>query len=266
MSNLVQRVLAAAVFGPVFLALFWFGGYPLLAGVCAVVAAGIWEFYRMLAQKGLQPWAIFGFAAALIWCFTAFIFGLDAFPLFFTALLLISLVGALCTPCNRLLNAGATLFGVIYVGFLGSFILLIRNTFPNGASEQGAFSVLLLLGIWANDIMAYFSGRWFGKKHPFPTISPSKTEAGFIGGFAAALLIIGFGAHALGVFNITQSLILGLIVGIGAPVGDLVESMIKRDMNVKDTSELIPGHGGMLDRFDSVFFVFPCVYLYLLNL
>jgi phosphatidate cytidylyltransferase len=263
MSNLVQRVLAAAVFGPVLLVLFWFGGYALLAGVCAVVAVGTWEFYRMLTQKGLQPWVGFGILAALTWCLAAFIIGLNAFPLFFTALLLFSLVGALCTSGDRLLNAGGTLLGVIYVGFLGSFVLLIRNTLPNDASEQGAFAVLILLGIWADDIMAYFSGRWFGKKHPFPTISPGKTEAGFIGGLAAALLVIGFGAHTLGMFNITQSLILGLIVGIGAPVGDLIESMIKRDMNVKDTSALIPGHGGVLDRFDSVFFVFPCVYLYL---
>ena len=263
MSNLVQRVLAAVVFGPVLLALFWFGGYPLLVGVCAVVAVGTWEFYRMLAQKGLQPWVRFGIFSALIWCLAAFTLGLDAFPLFFTALLLISLVGSLCTPDDRLLNAGGTLLGVIYVGFLGSFVLLIRNTVLNDASEQGAFAVLILLGIWANDIMAYFSGRWFGKKHPFPTISPGKTEAGFIGGLIAALLLIGFGAHTLGMFNTTHSLILGLIVGIGAPVGDLIESMIKRDMDVKDTSDLIPGHGGVLDRFDSVFFVFPLVYLYL---
>ena len=163
------------------------------------------------------------------------------------------------TTGYRLLNAGGTLLGVLYVGFLGSFVLIVRNTLPVGASE---LAVLILLGIWANDTMAYFFGRWFGRWHPFPTISAAKTEAGFIGGLLSALLVIGFGGKVLGLFNIAQSLILGLLIGIGASLGDLVESMIKRDMDVKDTSELIPGHGGVLDRFDSALFVFPLVYLY----
>lgn len=265
MSNLAQRVFAAAIFGPVLLALFWLGGYWLFVAWCGVVAVGAWEFYRMLASKGLQPWTWFGIVASLVWCGFAFTTGLNAFSLFFSVLLFLAFAGALFVgqPGYRLLNAGGMLLGVCYVGFLGSFVLLVRNTSVIDASEQGAFAVLILLGIWADDVMAYFAGRWFGRWHPFPTISPGKTEAGFIGGLIAALLVMGFGAQTLGLFDSTQGLILGALVGIGAPLGDLVESMIKRDMEVKDTSQLIPGHGGVLDRFDSVFFVFPLVYLYL---
>lgn len=169
----------------------------------------------------------------------------------------------LSQPGERLLNAGGTLLGILYVGFLSSFVLVVRNTSLVDASEQGAFAVLILVGIWADDVMAYFCGRWFGRWHPFPTISPGKTEAGFIGGLIAALLVMGYGGQTFAHFDLTQSLILGCIVGICAPLGDLIESMIKRDLDVKDTSALIPGHGGVLDRFDSVFFVFPVVYLYL---
>ncbi len=258
-SNLVQRALAAAVFGPVLVVLFWLGGYGLLVGWGGVVSVGVWEFYRMLSQKGLHPWTGFGIVATLSWCAVASFFHLNAFALFFAVLLLVMFSVALFRDSvgHRLLNAGGTLLGVLYVGFLGSFVLVVRNAL----SGQGA--VLILLGIWANDVMAYFFGRWFGRCHPFPAISPSKTEAGFIGGLLSALLVMGFGAEVLGLFTVMQSLALGLLVGIGAPLGDLVESMIKRDMNVKDTSELIPGHGGVLDRFDSIFFVFPLVYLYL---
>ena len=260
-SNLIQRVLAAAVFGPVLVVLFWLGGYWLFVMWCGVVSIGTWEFYRMLSQKGLQPWTGFGIVISLFWCAVAFVIGPNAFAFFFLVLLLLIFSIALFqdTTGYRMLNAGGTLLGVLYVGFLGSFVLIVRNTLPVGASE---LAVLILLGIWANDTMAYFFGRWFGRWHPFPTISAAKTEAGFIGGLLSALLVIGFGGKVLGLFNITQSLILGLLIGIGASLGDLVESMIKRDMDVKDTSELIPGHGGVLDRFDSALFVFPLVYLY----
>ena len=264
-SNLAQRVLAAAVFGPVLLALFWLGGYWLFVVWCGVVAVGAWEFYRMLAQKGLQPWTMFGIVAVLTWCGFAFTAGLSVFPSFFSILLLVGLAGAffIGQPGYRLLNAGGMLLGVFYVGFLGSFVLLVRNTSAIDASQQGIFAVLILVAIWASDVMAYFSGRWFGRRHPFPTISPGKTEAGFIGGFVAALLVMVLGAQQLSLCDLNQSIFLGVLVGFGAPLGDLVESMIKRDMDVKDTSQLIPGHGGVLDRFDSVFFVFPLIYLYL---
>ena len=263
-SNLIQRVLAAAVFGPVLVVLFWLGNHWLFVMWCGVICIGTWEFYRMLSQKGLQPWTGFGIVISLSWCAVAFFVGPNAFAFFFLVLLLLMFSIALCrdTAGYRMLNAGGTLLGVLYVGFLGSFVLIVRNSLPVGASEQGQVAVLILLGIWANDTMAYFFGRWFGRRHPFPTISAAKTEAGFIGGLLSALLVTGLGGQVLGLFNIAQSLILGLLIGIGASLGDLVESMIKRDMDVKDTSELIPGHGGILDRFDSTFFVFPLIYLY----
>ena len=261
-SNLVQRVVAAAVFGPVLLALFWVGGYGLFALWCGVIGIGVWEFYRLLCGKGLHPWMAFGIFATLLWCALAFWVGRDAFALFFLCLSLSLFCLALFDPSDhRLLNAGGTLFGVIYVGFLGSFVLLVRDALP--AAERGPGAVLILLGVWANDVMAYFFGRWFGRRRPFPRISPGKTEAGFVGGLLSALLVVGVGARLFGPFDMAQSLALGLLIGIGAPLGDLVESMIKRAMDVKDTSALIPGHGGVLDRFDSLFFVFPLVYLYL---
>lgn len=264
-SNLLYRVLAAAVFGPVLLALFWMGGIPLLVGLCAVVLCGAREFYQMLAQKGLSPWPKLGMIAAPGWCVAVFVFGLDAFVPFFTGLFLLFLTLALFqnAPGMRLTNAIGAFSGVLYTGFLASFVPLVRNFSHRGESEQEAFATLLLLGIWAADVAAYFAGNWFGRKHPFPAISPGKTEAGFIGGLIAAIAVMTLGAQYLSAMPLREGIVLGLIVGIGAPIGDLVESMIKRDMGVKDTSALIPGHGGILDRFDSVFFVFPLVYLYL---
>lgn len=264
-SNLFYRVLAAAVFGPILLALFWMGGIPLLVGLCAVVLGGAREFYGMLAQKGLSPWPKLGMIAAPGWCVAVFFGGPNAFAPFFTGLFLLLLVMALFqnAPGLRLTNAIGTLAGVLYTGLLGSFVLMVRNFSHPGESEQKAFAALLLLGIWAADVAAYFAGNRFGRRHPFPGISPGKTEAGFIGGLIAAIAVMTLGVLYLSAMPLREGIVLGLIVGIGAPIGDLVESMIKRDMGVKDTSALIPGHGGILDRFDSVFFVFPLVYLYL---
>lgn len=262
MSNLVQRTLAAALFGPALLALFWYGGLPLLFVIGLIVAAGTHEFCRMLRAKAQHLWTKVAIFASLIWCGLAFFYGLQIWSLFFSCLFLSLLVLALfqSEPGTRLTNASGTLMAILYVGFLASFVILVRNyPLPN----NHLFAVLILLGIWASDIAAYFSGRAFGRWHPFPNISPGKTEAGFIGGIIAAVALTTYGTHLWHLLLPTQGILLGLIIGIGAPVGDLIESMIKRDMGVKDTSDLIPGHGGILDRFDSVFFVFPLVYLYL---
>ena len=267
-SNLTQRVLAAAVFGPVLLVLFWIGGFPLLVGLSGVVGAGTWEYYRMQEQKGLHPWTRFGVAASLAWCVWVYEFGSASllFPLAGLVLcLLVLALGRGDTGGFRLGDAGATLMGVLYVGFLGSFALLVRNFSKAEMSEGGAaaLAVLILIGIWAADIAAYFCGRFLGRRHPFPHLSPGKTGAGFVGGLAGALVTVPAGVQAFGLLCFWEGLGLGLVVGGGALLGDLVESMVKRDAEVKDASGIIPGHGGVLDRFDSFLSVYPLVYLYL---
>jgi phosphatidate cytidylyltransferase len=230
-----------------------------------VVGAGTLEYYWMQEEKGLQPWAWFGVSASLAWCGWVYRFGSVGLPYPLAGLLLFLLVMALRRRRTGfgLEDAGATLMGVLYVGFLGSFALLVRNFSGAERFEGGATAVLVLVGIWATDIGAYFSGRFFGRRRPFPHISPSKTEAGFAGGLVGALGTILIGSLALGLMSFQEGLGLGLVVGVGALVGDLVESMVKRDAGVKDASRTIPGHGGVLDRFDSFLFVYPLVFFYL---
>jgi len=165
----------------------------------------------------------------------------------------------------RLADAEATFIGTCYVGLLSAFALLVRNYSGFEPAEAGArwFAVLVLLGIWSTDIFAYFAGRFWGKRHPFPRISPGKTGAGFAGGIVGAVSVMIAGGNVLKLYSIPAGFSLGIVVGVGALWGDLVESMIKRNAGVKDASALIPGHGGVLDRFDSFLFVYPVVYLYL---
>ena len=269
-SNLTQRVLVALAFGPVFLVLFWVGGVPLLVGLCIVVAAGTWEFYRMQEHKGLQPWAWLGIAASLAWCVWFHFLGPGSllFPLLGLVLLVLSVAIVHGGPVFRVADAWATLAGVLYVGFLGSTALLVRNYSHAGVSEGGSpeLAVLVLAGIWTADTAAYFCGRAFGRRHPFPNISPGKTGAGCVGSVVGPLLVVMSGTRVLGVLSVAEGVGLGLVVGVGSLVGDLAESMIKRDAGVKDASGIIPGHGGILDRFDSFLFVYPLAYLYLVLL
>ena len=264
-SNLVRRVLVASVGVPILVSMFWFGGTFLLAGILVIAAGGTIEFLEMQKQKGLHPWKWFGTAASLIWCIWVHQFGIghSLFPILI--LLLTSLLLSLFSHRTetRFNDAFLTFVGVLYAGFLGSFALVIRNFSNSGGSDGKKIALLVLLAVWATEIAAYFVGRFFGKRHPFPTISPSKTCAGFVGGFAGALCTTFTGANLLGLSSLSAGLGIGIIVGLGAQLGDLVESMMKRDAGVKDSSAAIPGHGGILDRFDSFLFAFPLVYIYL---
>jgi len=261
-SNLMQRIGIAVVFVPILVALFWYGGIYLLFALGVIVAIGIREFCHMLQAKALSPWTPLAMVIGLLWVGVVFVYGLEAWPIFFSVVFLLLLMIALFKgePGWRLANAGGSLLAILYVAFLASFVILVRH-YP--MSQSHIFALMILGGIWISDTAAYFAGRLFGRWHPFPKISPGKTEAGFVGGIFAAVATIVWTAQTWDLLSLEQGVVLGIVVGVGAPVGDLVESMIKRDMGVKDTSELIPGHGGMLDRFDSVFFVFPLAYLFL---
>lgn len=188
---------------------------------------------------------------------------------------------------NALMNVAVTIMGAMYVSaFFGSLVglreLFVPADFPVYAhfpdagpfvSEEiasmiyrwGAWTVLTIFAsIWICDSAAYFAGRAFGKHKLFERVSPKKTWEGAIAGFLGAIAaFLVMQALVLPYLTVVQALICGMIVGIFGQLGDLVESLLKRDAGVKDSSSLIPGHGGVLDRFDSILFVSPLLFLYL---
>ncbi len=158
-------------------------------------------------------------------------------------------------PEQGLINAAVNLFGAVYIGFMFAYILLLRFL------PDGLFYVLFALGVtWANDSAAYFVGVLLGKHKLFPRISPKKSIEGYIGGIAGGLV----GAFVLALLfkkPMVPLLIISLFAVIAGQFGDLVESIIKRNAGVKDSGTFLPGHGGILDRLDSVLFAAPVVYL-----
>ncbi len=167
-------------------------------------------------------------------------------------------------------DAAFTVAGVVYVGLAFAHLVLLRYTDQSLAvatklgplSAGAAYLWLAFVGTWSADTFAFFVGSQFGKHKLAPAVSPGKTWEGTIGGVAGSIL----GVTALGAlcqFSLGHSAVIGLLVGVVAPMGDLVESSIKRFCGVKDSGRLLPGHGGVLDRFDSVMFAAPAVYYYL---
>ncbi len=188
---------------------------------------------------------------------------------------------------GSLVNIAVTLFGALYVGlFLGSLVglreLFIPEDFPvyayasqlgGGSSDAaaaglyrwGGYTVIALFAsIWVCDSAAYFAGRAFGRHRLFVRVSPNKTWEGAVAGFIAAVGVFLLArATLLPYMSVTDALVCGAIVGACGQTGDLAESLLKRDAGVKDSSSLIPGHGGVLDRFDSLLFVAPLMFVYL---
>src|SRR3990172_3791586 len=149
---------------------------------------------------------------------------------------------------------------VAYIGFLGAHLVLLRDL-----GGDGKWVFLAVLGTWSTDTFSYFAGRALGRHHPVPNISPGKTDAGFIAGYAGGFASIIALDLALDLpMSTVEAALLGLLFPAAAMIGDLAESLIKRGAGVKDTSELIPGHGGFLDRLDSILFTAPLVYYFVI--
>jgi phosphatidate cytidylyltransferase len=202
--------------------------------------------------------------------------------LFMAAALLLELFRNRPSP---LLNLSSTVLGAMYIGLFLGCAVGIREIFTVlefkvgpvfGTADLtraqhaqldtwGGFTVIALLAaIWMCDTAAYFGGRAMGRHKLFPRVSPNKTWEGALWGFAAALATMAGAKYAvLGYLSLSEALVIGALVGTAGQLGDLVESLLKRDAGVKDSSSLLPGHGGVFDRFDSFIFVSPAVFLYL---
>ena len=150
-----------------------------------------------------------------------------------------------------------TVLGMLYIGLGFSAVLLLRPM-----DENGLILLTVIFGTWAGDTMAYFTGRFFGSTPMAPVLSPKKTWEGFAGGAISAVLLVVF----IGLYTPlgpADSLILGAVIAVAGPLGDLFESLVKRDVQIKDSGHGIPGHGGVLDRFDALIFASVAAYFVL---
>jgi len=266
-SNLRQRVTSALVFVPAVLLLVEATDWTLYVLVLVVVARCSWEFYQILEQGGYRPLRLPGSILAMGLCSYFWRLGkgeplgLDLVPLLMVVALLLLVWTLYYAGTERYAaNAFLTLGSVLFFGLLGSAPLLLVQTAGQGEEARHLVAVLFV-SIWLADSGAYFSGRQWGTTKLAPVISPNKTRVGFIGGLVGSLIPLGLG-FLLPSFSLWALAGLLLMVGVGSQLGDLVESALKRDVGVKDAPALIPGHGGLLDRFDSYFFAFPLAYFY----
>ena len=275
MSELAKRVIVSVVLVPLVVAAAYLGRAPLAALLGIVAALGAWELNRIAAAGGVRPLAVaIPLAAAVPLLVQAFYEGVFALPLSVAAVALVAIVGAaiwLRGVDGRPLPAAAiTVFGVLYVGGTLSFAYGLRyHRFTIGDLAGTVLLFLPLVLTWASDIGAYFVGRAVGRRKLIPSVSPGKTVEGAIGGLAltvvAAWAYVQFALEPYARLSMTAAgiVIVGVAVSLAAQLGDLAESLIKREAGVKDSSRLIPGHGGVLDRVDSLLFVLPVAYLIL---
>jgi phosphatidate cytidylyltransferase len=274
-AELVRRIAFAAVAIPLALVVVWYGGLPLAALLAAASALGTAELFGLAERRGVRPARVLGAVTAAAIAPLAYLAmteptlraaasrgGLLVGGLWLVGLL--TWVLTVRTPADRPLEAAAvTLLGVAYTGALPAFLLAIRHDQLPLRSWAGAWLVFYPLVItWVCDTAAMFGGRTFGGPKLAPTVSPGKTRSGTVAGVIGALLVAPLFAvlvfPRVGIaLDLLPALAMAGVLSVVGQVGDLTESLFKREAGVKDSSHLIPGHGGVLDRLDSLYFVVP---------
>ena len=252
------RILSGLIMLPL-LVILYFGGYVLLAACFVIGIMGVKEFYGGFEKMGVKPnFAVAVAAAAGLYLINIFTEKYEWYMLWFFAVVLVSLLYLFNIEKRELSDAMATITGIFYVVFFSFHVTLVDQAGP-----YGLMIWLIVITAFGTDIMAYFSGYFLGKHKLCPKISPKKTIEGSIGGTIGSIVLSGLFGYFFMPDMIIHCLVIGLLGGIVSQFGDLTASIFKRKMGIKDYGNLIPGHGGILDRFDSVLFTGPMVYYYI---
>jgi phosphatidate cytidylyltransferase len=260
---LAAAFVAALVYKPVAVAFF----VVVILGLAAV------EFYDKVAEKGYRPAVVPGIVGCVAAPLAAYWLGVGVLPLVFAFGFMAtagSFIGARNVEAGPMPNVSITTLGTVWIGLLGSFAMLILRFSTNSGSllevaeHRGTDTLFLMaLGVVANDTGALFVGSAIGRTPLRHWISPNKTVEGFIGGAmltVIALMLVGITERSTTWTSNWHLLALAVVISIMAPMGDLVESMFKRNLDVKDFGSIVKGHGGILDRFDGFLFALPAVY------
>lgn len=270
-----QRILTVAPILPILVGSLWWDIISVTIVVAGASFLGLYELYRGLQQSGYAPYQRYGYVFGMIVVLASYVqatYGVELVSATLALGMIGSLVAAVLTAHedDRALPSWAlSVAGVLYVPFLLSHLILLRSVntpLTDGLvtpwiSPGFAWIVFALATTWLGDTFAYFVGRSMGRTPLAPHISPKKTWEGGVGGLVGAALT-GVGCvYLLGLpINPLIGALLGGVAGIIGPLGDLAESQIKRQIGVKDVGSLLPGHGGILDRIDSILFMVPIIY------
>lgn len=275
MSELTRRILFAVIAAPASIAIVYLGDWALAILLSVLAALAAWELFRIARDTGAFPLDIAGISLAALVPIAVHAQRLGVYTLSLTVIVAIVLLLFASTiwlrgPQGKPLSSVAiTAFGVMYASLFSYVYALRYHDYAVGAGAGTALVVLPVILTWATDIGAYTFGRTFGRKKLIPSVSPGKTVEGAVGGLGITIVIcllyvrfILMPYAQLGL-TIQGAVLFAIVVSVAAQTGDLAESLLKREAGIKDSSNIIPGHGGILDRFDSLLFVMPIAFLLL---
>jgi phosphatidate cytidylyltransferase len=262
--DLPAALITAAVLAVVALISLWVAKSAFVVIAGGVVLLGQAELYATMSRKGYQPATALGLAVGGLSMAGAYLRGESAMMFFVALGLFLSFLWYMAAPLksreNLVGNVGATILGVLYGPFLAGYVFMLLAQRNSGR----ALMLLIITLAFLYDIAAYAFGSAWGSRPLAPTVSPRKSWEGVLGGTVVALAVAAAAVpNILKYFSTTQAIGLAIVVVVFAPLGDLIESLIKRDLGVKDMGSVLPGHGGVLDRIDSVLLVAPAVFYYL---
>jgi len=265
-NNLATRSITGAVYGIVVLGSIYLGktSFAILGLLFTVI--GLNEFFAINLKIGQHPPSKLGLVAGVTVFLTIFLYadGLlnpNYFLLYIVLFFIFLIIEMYRNLTNPFGNVGVTLLGLVYIALPVSFMSLL--VFPGLDGIYQPYTLIMIFGlIWAFDTGAYISGIAFGKHRLFPRLSPKKSWEGFVGGTLLTIAIALVISHFYHPVDTLGMVIAALLTAVGATYGDLAESMLKRSADVKDSGKLLPGHGGILDRIDSLLFVGPIIYVF----
>ena len=292
LKELITRIIVAAIGIPLAILLFHTGGYVFFTVIAIISSLGLLEFYNLAHKNNFYPRKTEGVISGILLLSLFFFLKFSntffwLFALLVIFIIIIMIVEMFTNKPNSMGNIASTIMGILYVSLAFASILGIRQFFeiqsiitqiqnpftastgkaivpPMNSSACGWLVLSVFVSVWICDSSAYFVGKSIGKHKLFPRVSPKKSWEGAVGGFFGAIIGFYFATFFLipelpALFPIVG----GIIVGTVGQIGDLAESLLKREAGVKDSSSLIPGHGGILDRFDSVIFAMPVFFVFL---
>ena len=283
LKNFIVRTLSGAVLLLVILGAMWVGFYGYLGLLLFITVAGTWEFYSLAKAKGYEPQRGLGVAVATLFYVAAAMLSIMAVDgvkqfadndtitlwvavLAIATILLVAVVFVAEIFRNRttpIANIATTIAGVGYVALPMSLMTVLPMLIGGNGNWRAIYFLFYLFLVWGNDVFAYLAGVTMGRHKMCERLSPKKSWEGFVGGVLGSLAVGAVGASVLDESYIVW-MGLALIVSLSSVVGDLVESMFKRDAGVKDSGNIIPGHGGILDRFDAFILSVPFAFVYIL--